>query len=59
MNKEKFNGWFIYWIILILVNFVAYILSIVAGEFLATALSAFMILFCAVGLKQNLRTKEE
>lgn len=59
MNKKKFNGWFIYWIILILVNFVAYILSIVTGEFLASALSAFMILFCAVGLNQNLRGEEE
>lgn len=59
MNKKIFNGWFLYWVILLLVNFVAYVLSLVAGDFLGSLLCAFMILFCAIGVKQNIQKQEE
>lgn len=59
MNKKKFNGWFIYWVVLLLVNFVAYVLSLESGDFFGTLLCAFMILFCAIAVKQNMQKDEE
>jgi hypothetical protein len=59
MKEKKFNGWFIYWVVLLGINFGAYVLSVMAGDMTGCVLCAFMILFCGIAIKQNMKTEEK
>jgi len=59
MNENKFNGWVIYWVVLLVINFAAYVISLMSGDIFSCFLCAFMILFCGIAIKQNIQSKEE
>jgi len=60
MENFKFNGWFLYWSILIVINFFAFVMSSMAGNIFSCILSGFMLLFCSLALHDNyLRSLEE
>jgi hypothetical protein len=59
MKEKKFNGWSIYWIVLLIINFGAYIFSLRIGDFSACIISGFMVLFCSIALRQNMLAKSE
>lgn len=58
MIENKINGWLIFWIILLSINFVSYAYSIMLGEISSSILSAFMILYCSIGVWQNFNKNE-
>jgi uncharacterized membrane protein YjjP (DUF1212 family) len=56
---ENFNWWIVYWLILTILNFVAFVISTGSGDTFGACLSAFMILFCGLILNENLNKKEK
>lgn len=53
MTENRINGWLIFWAILLSINFVSYASAIIIGDIFSGILSAFMILYCSIGLWQN------
>lgn len=56
---KNFNWWIVYWLLLTILNFVAFTISASAGEAFGASLSAFMVLFCGLILNENINKKEE
>ena len=59
MNKIRFNGWVIYWGVLLALNFLAFAISASTADSWNIFLTGFMILFCGIALNGNLKRKDE
>jgi hypothetical protein len=56
--EDKINGWLVFWIVLLFINFVSYAYSIMLGDIFGALLSGFMILYCSIGVWQNFNKNE-
>ena len=59
MNDKKFNGWFVYWSVLVIINFVAFLLSVMNNDFFSCTISGIMLIFCIMALNQNYTKSNE
>ena len=56
---KKYNWWVTYWFFLVILNFVALVVSASNGDALGASLSGFMFIFCGLALNENLNKKED
>lgn len=59
MTEIKVNGWLIFWVVLLFVNFVSYASAIIVDDILSGTLSAFMILYCSNGVWKNFKRPDD
>lgn len=59
MTENKINGWLIFWVVLLFVNFVSYASAIMVNDIFSSILSAFMILYCSIGVWKNFKRSDD
>jgi hypothetical protein len=53
VTENNINGWLIFWMVLLFINFVSYAYAIILGDIFSGILSAFMVLYCSIGVWRN------
>ena len=59
MTENKINGWLIFWVVLLFVNFVSYASAIMINDIFSGILSAFMVLYCSIGVWRNFKGDQQ
>tara|TARA_R110002020_G_scaffold29432_4_gene92757 strand:- start:1359 stop:1562 length:204 start_codon:yes stop_codon:yes gene_type:complete len=59
LKDLNFNGWIIYWFVLMIFNFFAFTLSAENDDFFSCALSGFMLLFCGIAFSDNINKNKD